>query len=78
MAEGENDTMNASREYANFFTMAKEQFSEEEFTRFESDFLGGNAGTMQMQYPSDNYFVYYSPLHIGSEEICRRRNAGTL
>ena len=69
VAVGENDTMDTSREYANFFTMAKEQLSEEEFTRFESDFLGGNSGTMQMRYPSDNYFVYYSPLHIGSEDM---------
>ena len=54
-------------EDANFFQDIRDQKSDEEFRRIESDFLAGNSGMFELYFSSQNYYVYYSA--VGKGEI---------
>ena len=62
----------------NFFNDMGAQKSKEEMEALEASFLDGESGLIPAQYGGQDYYVYYSPLHIGDTGDTRMKEGWHL
>lgn len=68
VAVSQNGAVESGKEYPNMFNTVQRLLTEEEYAEFEANFIADKSGMIRMVGSTENYYMYYSPLHVGGEE----------
>jgi len=69
VAVGDSPLVDPDKVYPGFFEIVKEETDEETYRSFEEHFLGGGSGMIRLSGTENDYYVYYSPLHVGDDDL---------
>ncbi len=69
VAVSESSLVDGNWEYQNLFTMIGRLVGAKEYAAFETAYLAGQSGMIKIDGESENFYVYYSPLQINTEEL---------